>query len=113
MTPYGLTIRAAGKTVRRERFDSLDAAMTALEFHAREIGAEPPAKTVSAPLMRDFDSVAQVRARLELSGPRRLRAGLDVRGDGSAEAFTGRLRRNLLEQRAGETPWAALRRSIG
>ncbi len=113
MSPYRLTIRATGKPVRRERFDSLDAALAALELHAREIGAKPRARTVSAPLMRDFEPVAQVRARLELSGPKRLRAGLDVRGDGSAEAFTGKLRRRLLEQQAGEAPWTALRRSIG
>jgi hypothetical protein len=59
-----------------------------------------------------MDPVQQVIARLELSGPRRLRAGIDVRGDGSTEGYTGRLRRRLVEQRKGESPYDALRRAI-
>ena len=95
----------------RERFDSLDAALDALEARGRSIsdGMDPrPEKTL---LGRDYKPVQVVRARLELRGPR-LRAGVDVRGDGSAESFTGRVRRALVVQRGDESPYEALRREL-
>ena len=97
----------------RERYDELDAALIAVEAHGRELertahGQQPRGGT----FIRKIDPVQQVVARLELSGPGRLRAGLDVRGDGSSEAFTGRVRRRLLEQRRDESAYDALRRTL-
>jgi hypothetical protein len=62
-------------------------------------------------LGREFDAVAQVAARAELAGPR-VRAGVDLRGDGSTEAWTGRWRRRLVAAQRGESAYDALRRAL-
>jgi len=64
-------------------------------------------------LLRKIEPVQQVVARLELRGPKRLRAGVDVRGDGSSESYTGRVHRRLIEQRPDESAYDALRRELG
>jgi hypothetical protein len=101
-----------GPRVRRDRFDDLAAALDAIERRGRELAESVDRKPVKSLLGRDYEPVQQVRARLELRGPG-VRAGVDVRGDGSAEAFTGRVRRALVEQRGGESAYDALRRAIG
>jgi hypothetical protein len=100
-----------GSKVRREDFDALDAALHALERDMRALAQTERRATVDL-RYREFAPVAQVAARGELSGPGRLRAGIDLRGDGSAEAFTGRLRRRVVEQREEESPYDALRRVL-
>ncbi|MDQ4040414.1 MAG: hypothetical protein M3141_01535 [Actinomycetota bacterium] len=107
---YRVTVRAGSK-VRRERFTSLDEALDDLEREARVLARSERRGTVDL-RYREFAPVAQVAARVEVSGPGRLHAGIDVRGDGSAEAFTGRIRRRLVEQRDGESPYDALRRLL-
>jgi hypothetical protein len=87
-------------------------ALDAVEAQARELSDGANARTVDTKLFRKFDPVQQVAARVELAGPRRLRAGIDVRGDGSVESYTGRLRRELIEQREGESAYEALRRTV-
>ncbi|MEX2252843.1 MAG: hypothetical protein WD649_01715 [Thermoleophilaceae bacterium] len=111
MAGYKVTIRRTGK-VERERFDALSAALDRIEQRGRELAGEADAGTIDLKLTRKFDPVQQVVARLELAGPRRLRAGVDVRGDGSAESYRGRLRRALIEQLGGETAYDALRRTL-
>jgi hypothetical protein len=61
---------------------------------------------------REFGPDQQVAVRAELKGPRGLRAGIDVRGDGSAEAWTGRFGRRLVQQGRGEDAYGALRRAV-
>jgi hypothetical protein len=109
--PYTVTIRQ-GPKVTRERYAELDEAVGAVEQHGRELERGPDARPVGGSLIRRIEPVQQVVARLELRGPGRLRAGVDVRGDGSSEAYTGRVRRRLVEQRTGEDAYGALRRTL-
>ena len=108
---YVLTVRA-GAEVRKERYEALDEALDATEREGRDLEATADGRPEGGTLIRRLEPVQIVVARLELSGPRRLRAGVDVRGDGSSEAFTGRLRRRILEQRSGESAYDALRREL-
>lgn len=110
MTAYKLTVRVRGVT-RRERFASLLEALAALQQRLDELG--PGARLGrERGLVRDVEPVAQVALRGEVSGPG-AHGGVDVRGDGSAEAYTGRWRRVLVERRPGETAHDALRRALG
>jgi hypothetical protein len=110
--PWKLTARV-GARVERLRFDGLDPALDALEARAKNLSKEAPREPRDIRIKR-YEPVQQVFARLELAGPQRLlpsvRVGIDVRGDGSAEAYRGRVRRTLIEQAKGETPYVALRR---
>ena len=112
---YTLTIRHGPKVVR-SRHVSLDEAIAALET---ELGALRGAsrRSLIDLKVRQFEPVAQVAVRGEVSGPGRLftsvRAGVDLRGDGSAEAYVGRVRRRLVTQEPGESAYAALRREVG
>lgn len=108
---YRIRVRSGGK-VERTRAGDLEAALETLERKAGELEAVAQARPVGGTLLRRFDPLQQVVGRVELSGPGGLRAGVDVRGDGSAEAYTGRLRRELVEQLPGESPYEALRRVL-
>lgn len=111
MAAYTVTARV-GPRVERSRFDDLDAALRAIEARGRALAQQADAPSAKPPLMRRFEPVQQVLARLELRGPGRLRAGIDVRGDGSTEGYTGLVRRRLVEQRHGESAYEALRRTL-
>jgi hypothetical protein len=110
---YRVVVRS-GPRVERLEAGSLDAALELIEARGRALAAGPGRKAVDL-RYKSFEPVQQVAHRLELSGGGRgrgLRAGVDVRGDGSVEAWTGRLRRRLVEQEEGESPYAALRRTL-
>jgi hypothetical protein len=106
---YSLKTRSGAK-VTRERFDELGHALLAVEARGQTLQDEANAREIDLRFGKRFDPVQQVAARLELSGPGRVRGGIDVRGDGSAEAWTGRVRRRLIEQEPGESPYDALTR---
>jgi len=98
--------------VERDRFDELADALAALERRGEELQEEADSRPIDLRLGRKFEPVQQVFARLELAGPGRLRAGVDVRGDGSVEAWTGKVRRNLVDQLPKESAYEALRRTL-
>jgi hypothetical protein len=108
---FTVTIRD-GPKVRHQQAATLEEALDALEWCMQELAAGPGRDAVDLRYRR-FEPLQQVAARGEVSGPGGVRGGVDLRGDGSAEAFTGRLRRRLVEQSEGETPYAALRRALG
>lgn len=99
-----------GPRVQRLRADSLDEALELLETEAR-VAANTTRRGAIDVRLRRFEPADQVAARVELrgSGPR---AGFDVRGDGSVQAWTGRIRRRLIEPDDGETVFEALRRTL-
>ena len=110
MGRYTLTARIRGK-VTHERFDDLQSALDDLERSGHVLQGRADADIVGGSLMRRFEPEDQVTARLELSGPRRLRVGVDIRGDGSAVPFTGSLVRKPVERGPGESAYDALRRA--
>jgi hypothetical protein len=99
-----------GPKVEKLDAGTLEAALALLERRARAVAAGPGRAPVDLRVRR-FEPVQQVAARAELRGGG-VRAGVDVRGDGSAEAWTGRIRRRLIEPRDGEDAYAALRRVL-
>jgi hypothetical protein len=112
--PWRVTVRR-GPKVERTRRDSLPEALELLEARARALAGESRRPPLEA-LGRRYEPAQLVTARAELRGPQRLRpdvrAGVDVRGDGSVIAWTGGVRRAALDPERGETPYAALRRTL-
>lgn len=100
----------SGPRVEKQRADSLEAALELLETEARVAAMSARRPEVDVRLRR-FAPGDQVAVRAELRGPGP-RAGFDVRGDGSVQAWTGRMRRRLVEPDGDETVYEALRRAL-
>ena len=110
MAAFRITARVGPKVDRAEAPD-LGAALDELERRARELGGTATREPVKM-VQRSIEPVAQVAARIELKG-KGARGGIDVRGDGSLEAWTGGWSKTVVEPEKGETPYAALRRALG
>ncbi len=112
---YWLTVRE-GPEVQRARFATLEAALEELERRAANLSLRPRRERIDLKV-REFAPGDQVAARLEVAGPGRFlppkRGGVDLRGDGTAEAYVGGVRRRLVEQKGSESPYDALRRALG
>ncbi len=99
-----------GPRVQRQSFATGGEALDALEETCRAIANTSRRDAVKA--IRTYEPAAQVQAVAELRGPGGAAGGVDVRGDGSVEAFTGRWRRRVVEEQEGESAYAALRRAL-
>jgi|SRR6478735_4476211 len=107
MASYKLTIRRKGK-VERERFAELGAALAALAERLEDAERRETRQVLS----REYAPGEQVALRGEIAGPRGLRGGVDVRGDGNAEAYTGRWRKQVVAAQPGESAYDALARAM-
>jgi predicted ArsR family transcriptional regulator len=105
---FTLTTRLGGQ-VEHEHFDTLPEAIDALERNGHRLQGKADAESVGGSLMRRYEPQDQVTARLEVSG-RKVRVGVDVRGDGRAVPFSGRISRGEIERESGESAYDALRR---
>jgi hypothetical protein len=114
---YRVSVRSGGSVVR-ETVDEVGEAVGWVERAARETEQRPQLDAIDLRARR-FEPEDLIAARAELAGPQRwrpdVRAGLDVRGDGSVRAWTadGATGRAELEPRDGEDAYAALRRALG
>ena len=111
MAAFRVTVRNGPKVEKLEA-ETLGEALDLVEARGRAAATGSRRAPVDLRVRR-FEPVQQVAARIELRGPNVGRAGVDVRGDGSAEAWTGRLRRELVAAEEGEDAYAALRRALG
>ncbi len=112
--PWTLTTRAGSK-VEHQHLETLADAIAALERRVEELASAAAREEIRF-MSRRIEPVRQVAARLEIAGPggrgRSVRGGVDLRGDGSVEAFTGRVRRALVERAPGESAPEALARAL-
>jgi hypothetical protein len=106
---WRVTVRD-GPRVQKLQAGSMEEALELVEREGRVLAAGPGRRTVDL-RARTFTPQQQVAGRVELRGPG-VAAGVDVRGDGAAEAWTGRLRRRVVEQEGRESPYDALRRVL-
>ena len=88
MKSYRLRVRTTGK-VERERYEDRNQALAALERRGLALERTAGSRAVGGKLLRRYEPVQQVVGRIEISGPEGIQGGVDVRGDGSSEAFTG------------------------
>ena len=104
---FRLTARI-GPRVEKTQHASLAEAIAAIEARLGRTGREPTREVLG----RRYDPETQVSGRFEIRGPGGVRGGVDVHGDGSAQAYRGWIRKQPVEPDPGETPLEALRRAL-
>jgi len=112
---WTVTVRN-GPHVEHDHCESLEATIELIEQRVEELSGQAHRDEVKV-LKRRYEAAQQVPVRIEIAGPGGLlgrpRAGVDLRGDGSVEPFTGRLRRLDVALSDGESPYDGLRRVLG
>jgi hypothetical protein len=115
VSAWRVTVRT-GPRVEKVRAASVEEALDALEAQTRAAATAEGRRGMLDLRYRRFEPSEQVVIRAELRGPGRWRpavqAGVDVRGDGGVQPWTGGLRREPLPLLDGEDPFAALRRAV-
>jgi hypothetical protein len=115
VSPWRVTARV-GPKVEKVTADTLDEALDELEARTRVAATAEGRRGTLDLRYRTFEPGDQVVARSEIRGPGRwrpaVRAGLDVRGDGEVQAWTGRVERAVIEPAGRETAYQALRRTL-
>jgi hypothetical protein len=106
VSDWRVTVRT-GPKVEHVSAEDLEAALDAVELHARA-AANTERRGAVDTRVRRYEPGDQVAVRVELRGPG-VAAGVDVRGDGAVQAWTGRWRRRALDPQDGETVYEALR----
>lgn len=114
MSKYGLKLRE-GPKVTRLRCATIDELFEQVERQSEEMSDRADGEAVSS-MFRDYEAIELVHGRIEVTiadGPfKHRRGGIDVRRDGSIEAFVGRANRTVVEPTPGETIPQALRREL-
>jgi hypothetical protein len=107
---------SVGPKVEKVRAATLEEALDELESRTRVAATAEGRRGTIDLRYRRFEPGEQVVARSEVRGPGRwrpaVRAGLDVRGDGEVQAWTGGVQRSVIEPEERETPYQALRRTL-
>jgi hypothetical protein len=102
---YKVVIRAGPRFERAEK-DSLEEAMDFIKLKARELGGHRAAAVDV--FGKRYTPEQRVVARIEVKGPS-AKGGVDIRGDGSIEAWTGGFVRRPID---ADEPFDALRSTL-
>jgi hypothetical protein len=110
---WKVTVRH-GSQVKRERFETLNDALTEARAKVDQVRREGGLPEISA--FRDYAPDQRVHARIEISGPGLLRSpegGLDVMGDGSVISYRGAIRKHPLGATSLDEAFERLREALG
>jgi hypothetical protein len=110
---WKVTVRH-GSQVKRERFETLNDALTEARAKVDQVRREGGLPEISA--FRDYAPDQRVHARIEISGPGLLRTpegGLDVMGDGSVVSYRGAIRKHPLGATSLDEATERLREALG